>query len=60
MKPIVQKHEIDESLQSFIAEIKGIISSAQANAVRSVNFCRVQMYWSIGQHIFEKEQQEKC
>ena len=59
MQPVVQKNIDDESLQSFIAEIKGIISNAQAHAVRSVNFCRVQMYWSIGKHIFEKEQQGK-
>jgi len=28
-------------------------------AVRSVDFCRVRMYWAIGQRIAEKEQQGK-
>ncbi len=43
----------------FVAEIKHIINSARQNAVRSVDFCRVQMYWNIGKRIFEKEQQGK-
>lgn len=50
---------VDASLGGFINEIKGIINAARANAVRSVDFCRVQMYWSIGKCIFEKEQQGK-
>ncbi|MDE6341025.1 MAG: PDDEXK nuclease domain-containing protein [Muribaculaceae bacterium] len=37
-------------------EIRSIIESARANAVRSVDFCRVQMYWHIGQRIVEEEQ----
>lgn len=45
------------TLQGFVNEIKSIINTARANAVRSVDFCRVQMYWSIGQRIVEKEQQ---
>lgn len=28
-------------------------------ALRSVDFCRVQMYWAIGKRISEKEQQGK-
>lgn len=47
------------SLDGFVGEIKQIIDSARANAVRSVDFCRVQMYWNIGKRIFEKEQQGK-
>ena len=46
-----------ESMQSLIGEIKQIIHDARAHAVRSVDFCRVQMYWAIGQRIVEKEQQ---
>ena len=41
---------------SFIQDIKEIIDGARANAVRSVDFCRVQMYWHIGQRIVEEEQ----
>ena len=29
------------------------------NAVHSVDYCRVQMYWNIGKRIFEEEQQGK-
>ena len=36
-----------------------IIETARSNAVRSVDFCRVQMYWSLGKRIFEEEQQGK-
>lgn len=41
---------------SFFQDIKGIIDGARANAVRSVDFCRVQMYWHIGRRIVEEEQ----
>jgi len=36
-----------------------IIETARSNAVRSVDFCRVQMFWSLGKRIFEEEQQGK-
>lgn len=49
----------DNSLTGFVNEIRSIINTARANAVRSVDFCRVQMYWAIGQRIVEKEQQGK-
>ena len=48
-----------ESMQSLVGEIKQIINDARAHAIRSVDFCRVQMYWAIGQRIVEKEQQGK-
>lgn len=44
---------------SFIREIKEIILTSRANAVRSVDFCRVQMYWQMGKRIFEEDQQGK-
>lgn len=44
---------------SFNREIKEIILTSRANAVRSVDFCRVQMYWQMGKRIFEEEQQGK-
>ena len=56
-----QKHKIMKAEEivgvdnEFVAEIKHIINSARQNAVRSVDFCRVQMYWNIGKRIFEKE-----
>lgn len=43
-------------MDKFVTEIKYIIDSARQNAVRSVDFCRVQMYWQIGNRIVEHEQ----
>ena len=40
----------------LVEEIRSIIESARKNAVRSVDFCRVQMYWQIGRRIVEEEQ----
>ena len=40
--------------EGFVGEIRGIIDKAREGAVRSVNFCRVQMYWNIGRRIFEE------
>ena len=45
--------------QSLIQDLRQIIETARANAVHSVDFCRVQMYWNLGQRIFEEEQQGK-
>ena len=42
--------------QDFLDDIKVIINTARQNAVRSVDFYRVQMYWNIGKRIFEEEQ----
>lgn len=56
---MADKKKQDITLQSFVNEIKSIIDTARTNAVRSIDFSRVQMYWSIGQRIVEKEQQGK-
>ena len=53
------KHTIMASQETFIGEIRAIIDNARVTAVRSVDFCRVQMYWNIGKRIFEEEQQGK-
>ena len=47
------------SITSLHQEIRQIINSARSNAVRSVDFCRVQMYWNIGRRIIEEEQHGK-
>lgn len=44
---------------SMVYDVKHIIEEARTHAVRSVDFCRVQMYWKIGQRIFVEEQGEK-
>ena len=56
---MTDKNNQDITLQGFVNEIKSIINNARMKAVRSVDFCRVQMYWAIGQRIVEKEQQGK-
>ena len=43
----------------ILEDMRHIIENARANAVRSVDFCRVQMYWKLGERIFEEEQQGK-
>ncbi|MBO5194268.1 MAG: DUF1016 family protein [Bacteroidales bacterium] len=43
----------------FLGDIREIIDSARRQAVKSVDFCRVQMYWQMGKRIFEEEQQGK-
>jgi len=45
--------------QAFFEEVRSIINKARNNAVRSVDFCRVQMYWNLGKRILEEEQRGK-
>ena len=51
--------EIWKKENTFLNDIREIIDAARQNAVRSVDFCRVQMYWHMGKRIFEEEQQGK-
>lgn len=52
--------EIDKyKFNTLVSDVKEIISSARQQAVRSVDFSRVQMYWHIGRRIFVEEQEEK-
>ncbi|MDD4970238.1 MAG: PDDEXK nuclease domain-containing protein [Paludibacter sp.] len=44
---------------SFVQDIKTIIGQARTQAVRSVEFYRVEMYWKVGERIFNEEQQGK-
>ena len=48
-----------DTADGFVSEIRSIIDQARSNAVRSVDFCRVRMYWNIGKRIFEEEQHGK-
>jgi predicted nuclease of restriction endonuclease-like (RecB) superfamily len=41
---------------TFYEDIRHIILEAQGNAVRSVEFQRVMMYWRLGERIFVEEQ----
>jgi predicted nuclease of restriction endonuclease-like (RecB) superfamily len=44
---------------TFLSDIKSIINQARTNAVRSVELFRVEMYWKLGERIFNEEQQGK-
>ena len=48
-----------QDIQNLYKEVREIVASARQNAIRSVDFCRVQMYWNIGKRIFETEQKGK-
>ena len=48
-----------QGVNSLYNEVRKIIDSARQNAVRSVDFTRVQMYWQIGRRIQEEEQKGK-
>ena len=50
---------MDNGIETFIEEIKQVIDDSRSKAMRSIDFCRVQMYWAIGKRISEKEQQGK-
>lgn len=43
----------------LLKDARSIITTAQNNAVRSVEFHRVEMYWKLGERIFVEEQQEQ-
>ena len=47
------------SMEPLYQDARQIIEDARKNAVRSVDFNRVLMYWNLGQRIFEEEQQGK-
>ncbi len=54
------KNDVELPPQKILADIRQIIEQARRNATRSVDFCRVQMYWQMGQRIVEEEQQGKA
>ncbi|MEF9923512.1 MAG: PDDEXK nuclease domain-containing protein [Muribaculaceae bacterium] len=43
----------------FVSDIRNIIISSRNNAIRSVDFERVQMYWKLGERIVIEEQDGK-
>ncbi|MCL2063225.1 MAG: PDDEXK nuclease domain-containing protein [Candidatus Cloacimonetes bacterium] len=44
---------------SFYSEIRSIIIEARKQAVRSVDYERVKMYWHLGERVFVEEQKEQ-
>ena len=53
------KSELQKLKVSFLSDIRNIVLNAQNNAIRSVEYMRVIMYWQLGERIFVEEQQEK-
>lgn len=43
----------------ILDDARKIIEISRNSAVKSVDFCRVQMYWNLGRRIFEEEQDGK-
>lgn len=43
--------------EKFVSDIRSIIVSSRNQAIRSVDWERVQMYWKLGERIFIEEQQ---
>jgi predicted nuclease of restriction endonuclease-like (RecB) superfamily len=53
---VKQKQKDSDLPVVFIADIRNIIETAKNNAIRSVDFERVLMYWRLGERIFVEEQ----
>ena len=51
MKQKAHPSEAIPQIDSLYGDVCKIIESARSNAIRSVDFCRVQMYWNLGKRI---------
>lgn len=52
----MENHIVYVKSDNLFNDAKNIIENARNIAVRSVDFCRVQMYWNLGKRIVEEEQ----
>ena len=52
-------NEIKTKDANFFTDIRAIILEARNNAVRSVDYERVKMYWQLGERVFIEEQKEQ-
>ena len=57
---VMNESKTSELAPTLLADARSIIQNARSNAVRSVDFCRVQMYWKLGKRIFEEEQHRQA
>jgi len=48
--------DLQAAHETFYGDVRNIIIEARNNAVRSVDFQRVVMYWQLGERIFVEEQ----
>ncbi len=53
---MTDKHEAHTFDSDILSDIQEIISTSKAQAIRSIDFQRVLMYWQIGQRIVVEEQ----
>jgi len=53
-------NQVQQLEKNFVADVRQIIETAKTNAVRSVDFQRVIMYWKLGERIVVEEQQGKA
>ena len=53
------KNEMLKQQNNFVSDIRKIIETAKDNAIRSVDYHRVVMYWKLGERIVVEEQQGK-
>ena len=52
-------NELQTNNPGFIADMRNIILEARNNAVRSVEYARMMMYWHLGERIFVEEQRSQ-
>jgi len=52
-------NELETNSNKIVQDVIEIIEQAKSNAIRSVDFQRVQMYWKIGERIVIEEQGSK-
>jgi predicted nuclease of restriction endonuclease-like (RecB) superfamily len=50
---------LDNPNNNLLQTIVLLIDNAKEKAIRSIDFHRVELYWNIGKHIFEEEQEGK-
>lgn len=55
----VRDNKLSVDHLELVNDVRGIINTARENAVRSVDFERVLMYWRIGERIYVEEQKGK-
>jgi len=48
-----------QNISHIVKDIQHIIDQSKKQAIRSVDFARVQMYWKIGERIVTEEQANK-
>jgi len=54
----VEKNPINEDYRDFIGEIKNKIRNSQYEAMRAVNKTLINLYWGIGQEIYNQQQEK--